>query len=498
MQEIKNNLYNAFENVLSKDLDKTLLVLQNGLELTRRNVVKQSARIANTLESLNAKPGDRISIQTEKVTDSIALYLACLRGGFIYHPLNPDYTSSEVSYFFEDADPTIIICDPKNEDTYKTLFGLPKKIPILTLSNRGKGSLVSRSTSQSTEYRTHACAADSLAALVYSSGTTGKPKGVMLSHNNLISNAKTLIKTWKLSETDCLLHALPIFHVHGLFVGINCCLLTGGSMIFLPRFDSETVIESIPRATLMMGVPTYYHRLLNSGQLSRSKCKKIRLFISGSAPLRIDTFNDFKQATDHEIVERYGMTETLMNTSNPVDHLRKAGSVGLPLEGIATRIVNQTNEVGELEVKGPNVCMGYWRQDKASKQSLTVDGFFRTGDQVKKDGDGYITIVGRKTDLIISGGLNVYPVEVETVINNIEGVLESTVIGISDDDLGETVTAMVVREDDSQLNAEKIIALTKHELASYKVPKAVFFVSKLPRNTMGKIQKDIIKQQFIK
>ena len=467
MQEIKNNLYNAFENVLSKDLDKTLLVLQNGLELTRRNVVKQSARIANTLESLNAKPGDRISIQTEKVTDSIALYLACLRGGFIYHPLNPDYTSSEVSYFFEDAD-------------------------------RGKGSLVSRSTSQSTEYRTHACAADSLAALVYSSGTTGKPKGVMLSHNNLISNAKTLIKTWKLSETDCLLHALPIFHVHGLFVGINCCLLTGGSMIFLPRFDSETVIESIPRATLMMGVPTYYHRLLNSGQLSVSKCKKIRLFISGSAPLRIDTFNDFKQATDHEIIERYGMTETLMNTSNPVDHLRKAGSVGLPLEGIATRIVNQTNEVGELEVKGPNVCMGYWRQDKATKQSLTVDGFFRTGDQVKKDGDGYITIVGRKTDLIISGGLNVYPVEVETVINNIEGVLESTVIGISDDDFGETVTAVVVREDDSQLNAEKIIALTKQELASYKIPKAVFFVSTLPRNTMGKIQKDIIKQQFIK
>jgi len=269
-------------------------------------------------------------------------------------------------------------------------------------------------------------------------------------------------------------------------------------MIFLPRFDSETVIESIPRATLMMGVPTYYNRLLNSGQLSRSKCKKIRLFISGSAPLRIDTFNDFKQATDHEIIERYGMTETLMNTSNPVDHLRKAGSVGLPLEGIATRIVNQTNEVGELEVKGPNVCMGYWRQDKATKQSLTVDGFFRTGDQVKKDGDGYITIVGRKTDLIISGGLNVYPVEVETVINNIEGVLESTVIGISDDDFGETVTAVVVREDDSQLNAEKIIALTKQELASYKVPKAVFFVSKLPRNTMGKIQKDIIKQQFIK
>jgi malonyl-CoA/methylmalonyl-CoA synthetase len=224
-----------------------------------------------------------------------------------------------------------------------------------------------------------------------------------------------------------------------------------------------------------MGVPTYYHRLLNSGQLSHSKCKKIRLFISGSAPLRIDTFNDFKQATDHEIVERYGMTETLMNTSNPVDHLRKAGSVGLPLEGIATRIVNQTNEVGELEVKGPNVCMGYWTQDKATKQSLTVDGFFRTGDQVKKDGDGYITIVGRKTDLIISGGLNVYPVEVATVINNIRGVLECTILGTPDDDFGEVVTAIVVRNDGSELNEKDIIELSKQKLASYKVPKAVFF-----------------------
>ena len=498
MQEIKNNLYNAFENVLSKDLDKTLLVLQNGLKLTRRNVLKQSARIANTLESLNAKPGDRISIQTEKVTDSIALYLACLRGGFVYHPLNPDYTSSEVSYFFEDADPTIIICDPKSEATYKTLFGLPKKIPILTLSNRGKSSLISRSRSQSTEYRTHACAADSLAALVYSSGTTGKPKGIMLSHNNLVSNTETLIKTWKLSEKDCLIHALPIFHVHGLFVAINSSLLTGGSIIFLPHFDPKTVIDCIPHATLMMGVPTYYTRLLNTGQLSHSKCKNMRLFISGSAPLSINTFNDFRQATNHEIVERYGMTETLMNTSNPVDGRRKSGSVGLPLQGISIRISNPINEVGELEIKGPNLCMGYWRKEEDSKQSLTVDGFFKTGDQARKDADGYITIVGRKTDLIITGGLNVYPVEVEKVINDIKGVVECTIVGIPDDDFGEAVTAIVVRKDDSQLNENEIIELAKQKLASYKVPKAVFFVSKLLRNTMGKIQKDIIKQQFIK
>ena len=368
MQEIKNNLFNAFDNVLSKDLEKTLLVLENGLKVSRESMIMQSARIANTLKSLNAKPGDRISIQTEKVADSIALYLACLRGGFVYHPLNPAYTSSEVSYFFEDADPAIIICDPKNEKIYKTLFGLPKKIPILTLSHQDKGSLISRSKSQSAEYRTHACATDTLAALVYSSGTTGKPKGIMLSHNNLVSNTETLIKTWKLSETDCLIHALPIFHVHGLFVAINSSLLTGGSMIFLPHFDSKTVIDCIPHATLMMGVPTYYTRLLNTGQLSRSKCKNMRLFISGSAPLSINTFNDFRQATNHEIVERYGMTETLMNTSNPVDGRRKSGSVGLPLQGISIRISNPINEVGELEIKGPNLCMGYWRKEEDSKQ----------------------------------------------------------------------------------------------------------------------------------
>jgi len=498
MQEIKNNLYNAFDNVLSKDLNKTLLVLQNGLKVSRESVIMQSARIANALKSLNAKPGDRISIQTEKITDSIALYLACLRGGFVYHPLNPAYTSSEVSYFFDDADPAIIICDPKNEEIYKTLFGVPKKIPILTLSNQNKGSLISRSKSQSTEYRTHACATDTLAALVYSSGTTGKPKGIMLSHNNLVSNTETLIKTWKLSEADCLIHTLPIFHVHGLFVAINSCLLTGGSMIFLPHFDPKTVIDCIPRATLMMGVPTYYTRLLKTGQLNRSKCKNMRLFISGSAPLSINTFNDFKQATNHEIVERYGMTETLMNTSNPVDGRRKSGSVGLPLEGMSIRISNPINEVGELEIKGPNLCTGYWHKEEDTKQSLTVDGFFKTGDQAREDTDGYITIVGRKTDLVITGGLNVYPIEVEKVINDIKDILECTIIGVPDDDFGEAVTAIVVRKDGSQLNENKIIELTKKKLASYKVPKAVFFVSQLPRNTMGKIQKNIIKQQFIK
>ena len=498
MQEIKNNLYNAFDNVLSKDLEKTLLVLENGLKVSRESVIMQSARIANTLKSLNAKPGDRISIQTEKATNSIALYLACLRGGFVYHPLNPTYTSSEVSYFFEDADPAIIICDPKNEKIYKNLFGLPKKIPILTLSHQDKGSLISRSRSQSIEYRTHPCAKDTLAALVYSSGTTGKPKGIMLSHNNLVSNTETLIKTWKLSAADCLIHALPIFHVHGLFVAINSSLLTGGSMIFLPHFHPKTVIDCIPRATLMMGVPTYYTRLLNAGQLSRSNCKNMRLFISGSAPLSIKTFNDFRQATNHEIVERYGMTETLMNTSNPVDGRRKSGSVGLPLQGISIRISNPINGIGELEIKGPNLCMGYWRKEADTKQSMTVDGYFKTGDQAREDADGYITIVGRKTDLIITGGLNVYPIEVEKVINDIKGVLECSIVGIPDDDFGEAVTAIVVRKDDSQLNENKIIELAKQKLASYKIPKAVFFISTLPRNTMGKIQKNIIKQQFIK
>ena len=269
-------------------------------------------------------------------------------------------------------------------------------------------------------------------------------------------------------------------------------------MIFLPHFDPKTVIDCIPRATLMMGVPTYYTRLLKTGQLNRSKCKNMRLFISGSAPLSINTFNDFKQATNHEIVERYGMTETLMNTSNPVDGRRKSGSVGLPLEGMSIRISNPINEVGELEIKGPNLCTGYWQKEEDTKRSLTVDGFFKTGDQAREDTDGYITIVGRKTDLVITGGLNVYPVEVEKVINDIKDVLECTIIGVPDDDFGEAVTAIVVRKDGSQLNENKIIELTKKKLASYKVPKAVFFVSQLPRNTMGKIQKNIIKQQFIK
>jgi malonyl-CoA/methylmalonyl-CoA synthetase len=281
-------------------------------------------------------------------------------------------------------------------------------------------------------------------------------------------------------------------------VAINSSLLTGGSMIFLPHFDPKTVIDCIPHATLMMGVPTYYTRLLNTGLLSHSKCKNMRLFISGSAPLSINTFNDFRQATNHEIVERYGMTETLMNTSNPVDGRRKSGSVGLPLQGISIRISNPINEVGELEIKGPNLCMGYWRKEEDSKQSLTVDGFFKTGDQAREDADGYITIVGRKTDLIITGGLNVYPVEVEKVINDIKGVVECAIVGIPDDDFGEVVTAIVVRKDDSQLNENEIIELAKQKLASYKVPKAVFFVSTLPRNTMGKIQKNIIKQQFKK
>jgi len=424
--------------------------------------------------------------------------LACLRAGLVYLPLNTGYKKAELDYFFGDAEPRIIVCRPESEGF---TAALRPKAAVLTLAE-DDGTLLERAGDTSPTFETVTSAPNDLAAIVYTSGTTGRAKGAMLTHRNLASNALRLVEHWSFTRGDVLLHALPIYHVHGLFFACHCTLLAGSRMLWLPRFDAHEVIKQLPHATLMMGVPTYYTRLLAEEAFGRPACSSMRLFMCGSAPLLAGTFEAFRERTGHAILERYGMSETGVITSNPLDGERRAGSVGRPLPGESVRVTNESGatcapgEVGSIEVKGPNVFPGYWRMPEKTAGEFTADGYFRTGDMGALAPDGYLSIVGRAKDLIISGGLNVYPKEIEDRIDAMPGVVETAVIGVPDADLGEAVTALVVAATGHKLTEASIIASLKAEIAGFKVPKRVHFVSDLPRNAMGKVQKNVLRSRY--
>ncbi|MBB6250658.1 malonate--CoA ligase [Nitrospirillum iridis] len=474
--------------------------------LTYGDVVALSARMANLLVARGVKPGDRVAVQVEKSAEAIMLYLACVRAGAVYLPLNTGYTLAELDYFIGDATPHLVVCDPAKAAAMKDLALGKGVAAVETLGGQGAadaGTLLAAALEQPETFADVPRGADDLAAILYTSGTTGRSKGAMLSHDNLTSNALTLVDYWRFTSADVLLHALPIFHTHGLFVATNTLLLAGGSMIFLARFDADEVMRLLPRATTMMGVPTFYVRLLQHPGLTREATAHMRLFISGSAPLLAETHDSWRARTGLAILERYGMTETNMNTSNPYDGDRVAGTVGFPLPGVALRVADPETgaavpqgEIGMIEVRGPNVFKGYWQMPEKTAAEFRPDGFFITGDLGKIDARGYVHIVGRGKDLVISGGYNVYPKEIETEIDGMPGVVESAVIGVPHPDFGEGVTAVVVRQKGAAVDEAAVLAALDGRLAKFKQPKRVLFVDDLPRNTMGKVQKNLLRQEY--
>jgi len=492
------NLYALLEDHFPDTPLHPCLMVPGGPVVHYDELAAASARMAHALRDARCVPGDRVAVQTEKHWEIVALYLACLRSGLVYLPLNTGYRKGELSYFFDDAEPRVIVCRGEDEPL---MAAIAPSATLLTLDAAG-GTLRERSRDQSDVFPTVVSAPDDLAAIVYTSGTTGRSKGAMLTHRNLGSNALTLVEKWGFTRGDVLLHALPVYHVHGLFVATHCALLSSARMLWLDKFDAAEVAELLPRATVMMGVPTFYTRLLHEPTFTRERCGSTRLFISGSAPLLAETFAAFRERTGHDILERYGMTETGMNTANPLDGPRIGGTVGTPLPGVTLRIVDDTGtacppgKVGMIEVKGANVFRGYWRMPDKTREEFTADGYFKTGDMGTWTPEGYVRIVGRAKDLIISGGLNIYPKEIEERIDAMDGVVESAVIGVPDEDYGETVTAVVVTRPDHTLSESHIIAALKCDIASFKVPKRVVFVDTLPRNAMGKVQKNVLRAEY--
>ena len=468
-----------------------------------------SGRMASLLRALDLEAGARVAVQVEKSPEALMLYLACLRSGVVYLPLNTAYRSAEVEYFLSDAEPSVVVCDSRNLEWVSTLADKAGTAHVYTLDEDGTGSLPLASASQEPGFTTVQSRPEELAAILYTSGTTGRSKGAMLSHENLASNARVLHDYWGWRSDDVLLHMLPIFHVHGLFVAAQGALLAGAKMIWLPRFNVDQALDYLPRCTVMMGVPTYYVRLLADPRFTRELCRNMRLFVSGSAPLLTETFNAFKERIGFTILERYGMSETVMLTSNPYDAAegeRIGGTVGRPLPGVSVRIVDETDkplrpgEIGNVQVRGPNVFCGYWRMPEKTREEFTADGWFRTGDVGQMGGadvpDDYLSIVGRSKDLIISGGYNVYPKEIELVIDTLPGVEESAVIGVPHPDFGEAVVAVVVPRQGVSLDTTALSASLKLSLANFKVPKRIHVVDHLPRNTMGKVQKNVLRKQF--
>ncbi len=462
---------------------------------------RKVARMANLLEAQGVTPGDRVAVQVEKSVENVVLYLACLQAGAVYLPLNTAYTDSELDYFFGDAEPSLVVCDSRRADGIRGL-GSAKNVMVHTLDAAGGGSLLDHAGDMSHSFTTVQRDADDLAAILYTSGTTGRSKGAMITHGNLRANAETLIDAWRIASTDVLLHALPIYHVHGLFVALNTCLMSGAEILFHQKFETNAVLEAIPDATVMMGVPTFYTRLLSSDALSPALCENMRLFIAGSAPLLDETFRAFERKTGHAILERYGMTECGMLCSNPLNGERRPGTVGPPLPDVEARVADEQGSIldqgdtGVLEVRGPNVFKGYWRMPEKTKEEFRDDGFFITGDISRIDEDGYVHIVGRAKDMIISGGFNVYPKEIEEVIDQMPGVGESAVIGLTHPDFGEAVAAVVTTAGDGRIEETQVTDGCRGRLAGFKVPKVIFFVNELPRNTMGKVQKNQLRERY--
>jgi malonyl-CoA/methylmalonyl-CoA synthetase len=492
------NLYELIRGAFPADLQRTVLEGPGGLCYSYADLEAESARLAQVLQRLGAKPGDRVTVQVEKSPRVLPLYLACLRAGLVYHPLNTAYRPAELAYFLDNAEPRVVISDPGGEALFRSLH----VEQLLTLGADGRGSLWDAAQNFPPVFGSVPRQDDDMAALLYSSGTTGRPKGIMLSHGNLAANGQTLADLWGFSPQDRLLHVLPIFHVHGLFIALHCALLSGASLRWLQKFDPAGVLEALPDCTVMMGVPTYYTRLLADEHFGAEHCRTMRLFISGSAPLLTETFETFRARTGHVILERYGMSETGMNTSNPLHGERRAGTVGLPLPDVELRVVGpggaplSPGETGNLQVRGPNVFSGYWRMPDKTREDFTADGFFDTGDKAQIAADGYVSIVGRAKDMIITGGLNVYPKEIELLLDQESGVVESAVIGVPHPDFGEAVVAVVVLAPDSQPDQNQLMAGLRHQLAGFKLPKRIFLLPDLPRNAMGKVQKNLLREKF--
>ena len=482
--------------------DTPFLHLPDGTVLTHSAFLAKVAQIAHAMTALGLKPGDRVAAQIAKSPEALALYGACVQAGLVFLPLNTAYTVDELTYFIDNSGAALIVCDAKSE---ATLAPVAAKLgaQVVTLNADGSGSLSDRAADQPESFDTVARSDEDLAAFLYTSGTTGRSKGAMLTQANLLSNAVTLTQYWRFTDADILLHALPIFHTHGLFVASNVTLLAGGAMIFLPKFDLDAMIAWMPKATAMMGVPTFYTRLLDDARFTGELTKHMRLFISGSAPLLAETHVQFETRTGHRILERYGMTETNMNTSNPYDGDRRAGTVGFPLPGVELKVTDPDSgktlpdgEVGQIEVRGPNVFKGYWQMPEKTAAELRDDGFFITGDLGKIDEDGYVHIVGRNKDLIISGGYNIYPKEIELVLDEQPGVLESAVIGVPHPDFGETVLGIIVPEKGAAPDLDAMMAAVSQALARFKHPRKLILRDELPRNTMGKVQKNILRDEF--
>ena len=494
-----NPLYDALFAPLAGQ-NRPLLILPDGTVITAAAFHDLIAQTAHALHHAGLQPGDRIAVQLAKSPAALAVYGAATALGAIFLPLNTAYTPTELDYFLGNATPAIFLSDPARADALRPIAD-QHGATLLTVDAAGQGTLTDAARHQPTSLHATDRKPDDLAAILYTSGTTGRSKGAMLSQANLLSNARTLADLWQFTAKDILLHALPIFHTHGLFVATNTALLTGGQMIFLPGFDTDTTIAMLPQATAMMGVPTFYTRLLDDPRFDAALTRHMRLFISGSAPLLAETHLRFEARTGHRILERYGMTETNMNTSNPYVGPRRAGTVGLPLPGVELRLMAgeaevATGEVGSIEVRGPNVFAGYWQMPDKTAEDLKPDGWFITGDLGIRDDDGYVTIVGRSKDLIITGGYNVYPREVELLLDAVPGVQESAVIGLPHPDFGEAVFAVLTPAEGVTLVPDAVLAEIAPMLARFKQPKAAVVLADLPRNTMGKVQKNVLRAQF--
>ncbi|MCX7157280.1 MAG: malonyl-CoA synthase [Rhodocyclales bacterium] len=525
---MNQNLYSLLSGHFPKKPAAPCMILPDGRVWTYGDIERASGRMANLIVALGLQPGDRVAAQVEKTPEALVLYLAAIRAGMVFLPLNPAYQRHELEYFLKDAKPGLFVCRPQMRALADELAGKAGVPNVLELDDAGSGSLIAAAAPQADGFATVTREASDLAAILYTSGTTGRSKGAMLTHGNLAHNARTLHSYWHFRPGDVLLHMLPIFHVHGLFVACHCILQNGSAMFFEPKFDAARAMKLLPQATVFMGVPTYYVRLLLDPGFGRVTCRNIRLFVSGSAPLLKETFDEFKARSGHTILERYGMTEGGMFTSNPYEageNGRRGGTVGLPLPGTELRIVMRSGipgdgagslcvpgtplrgqvtaakpgVVGHIQVKGDNVFVGYWGMPEKTQEEFTADGWFKTGDMGSLSADGYVTISGRSKDLVITGGLNVYPKEIEELIDAMPGVMESAVIGLPHPDFGEAVTAVVVRQKNAEgraLTESGIIAAIKDKLANFKVPKWVYLVDELPRNTMGKVQKNILRKTY--
>ena len=508
-----SNLFAALRAAFPANLDEAAVeaVSPHGepLNYSWRDLDRISARMANLLASLQLPEGSRIAVQVEKSVEAMLLYLATLRAGHVFLPLNTAYQSAEVEYFVGNAEPAVVVCTPKNLDWVSRIATAAGAAHVFTLGDDRDGNLLERAAHCGDEQQPVARQADDLAAILYTSGTTGRSKGAMLSHSNLLSNARMLKDYWGWEQGDVLIHALPIFHAHGLFVAVHGAFLNGSKIIWMGKFDPKAAIAAMARATVFMGVPTLYVRMLAEPALTKEAASHMRLFISGSAPLLIETFKEWQQRTGHTILERYGMSETTMLTSNPYradmrfggQTERRGSTVGFPLPGVGLRVANDAGnvlpmgEVGAIQVRGPNIFKGYWRMPEKTAEEFTADGWFKTGDVGRVDERGYVSIVGRSKDLIISGGYNVYPAEIEGYINEMPGVAESALVGVPHPDFGEVGVAVVIAKPGAQLDGEAIITALKSQLANFKIPKRCFITNELPRNTMGKVQKNLLREQ---